>query len=224
VVAVTVVGLRARKKERTRTELARAALSLFAEVGFDATTIESIAEAVDVSPRTFFRYFSTKEDVLFGDDVDESGRRRSELVRAELRDHPGAAAPGAMLRDALASVATTYESELPILLLRKQVIAATPSLQGRAVQRRHSWEAAVVDQLAERFGDDPATLLSLRVTVATTTAGLHVALDTWLESGGRLDLGVVLAEVWQHLIDGIDRPTARSAAVAARGPRGGGNR
>jgi len=198
------VGLRARKRERTREDIRTAALTSFAEDGFDATTVEAIAAAAEVSPRTFFRYFATKEDVLFDDGSE--GSRRGELVVAALRAHRGGATPGVMLRDAFDSIAPRYESELPLLLLQHRVIASTPSLQNRAIRRRHLWEAAVVEELSRRFGTDADVVLSLRVTVAATTAALHVALDTWVDSGGRNDLDALLARVWQQLIDGVDRP------------------
>src|SRR5512146_1844355 len=63
------VSLRQRKRERTRAALIAAALELFERQGYEATTIDEIAAAADVSPRTFFRYFSTKEEVALGDDV-----------------------------------------------------------------------------------------------------------------------------------------------------------
>jgi AcrR family transcriptional regulator len=208
----TAVGLRERKRERTRVEIASAALRLFADRGFDATTIESIALAADVSPRTFFRYFAAKDDVLFDD-----ASQRTGLVIAALRAHPGGVAPVRMLCDALAVLKSSWESDLPSLMLRHRVVAETPSVQSRAWGRRHGWEATLVDQLAERFGTSPDVLLGLQVTVAATTAALYVAFDAWVASGGRRSLTQLVDSAWQVLVEGFEQP--RAVRDAAKGKR-----
>src|SRR5215213_11769732 len=99
----TAVGLRERKKARTREALQEAALERFARRGFDATTVEEIAAACEVSPRTFFRYFPTKEDVLFGD----SGERSAALVET-LAAEPPDLTPLAAIHAAMRTLASTY--------------------------------------------------------------------------------------------------------------------
>src|SRR5207302_6328968 len=88
----SAVGLRERKKARTREALQEAATGLFSRHGFDRTTVEEIADACEVSPRTFFRYFPTKEDVLFAD-----AEARRERLLAVLADQPPDRPPFAAL-------------------------------------------------------------------------------------------------------------------------------
>jgi AcrR family transcriptional regulator len=199
---MNVVGLRDRKKERTRDELVEVALDLFRAQGFDGTTIEQIASAADVSPRTFFRYFATKEDVLFGDPIGVAEQRSATLM-ADLRARPAGNTPGSVLCVALLTLSAGYQDELPTLLVRKQIIAATPSLQSRALERRRSWEQSVVDELRSRFPQSYSAL-DLRVTVAAVIAALHAALDVWLETDGLTDLTDLIRRAFDHLSTGLD--------------------
>src|SRR4029453_9059616 len=92
-------GLRERKKQKTRWAIQEHALRLFAERGYDATTVEQIAEAAEVSPSTFFRFFKTKEDVVAEDRYDD-------LIIAAIEAAPAGLGPLATMRHALATSMT----------------------------------------------------------------------------------------------------------------------
>ncbi|MET0143759.1 MAG: hypothetical protein ABW328_03105 [Ilumatobacteraceae bacterium] len=141
------------------------------------------------------------------------GRQPGRARRRGAPASPAAASPGLAVRDVFRALVSTSESELPTLLLRKRVIAATPSLHSRAVERRHMWEASVVEELRDRYGRDAGTTLALRVTVAAVTAAFHVALEIWIESDGRRDLAALVADAMDILADG----TARTVSLASAG-------
>ena len=116
----TAPGVRAQKKARTRKALADAALDLFADRGFDETTVEDIAAACEVSSRTFFRYFAAKEDVLWAE-ADEYLTRLVDAISIRPRDEQ----PLRALRCAAVSLADAYEEEVERVALRNRVVAAT---------------------------------------------------------------------------------------------------
>src|SRR5262245_49360582 len=126
-------GLRERKKQRTRDAIARAALELFAERGYDATTLAEIAEAADVSTRTIFAYFPSKEDILFCDHT----AMRDALARA-LAERPAGKDALGTLRDFILT-AVAEKGELQAKLER--IIAGDETL--------HSHKRARLAQLQE---------------------------------------------------------------------------
>jgi AcrR family transcriptional regulator len=141
----TTVGLRERKKARTREALQEAAMELFTRQGFDGTTVEEIADACEVSPRTFFRYFPTKEDVLFAD----TEARRERLLTV-LADRPAGEPPFAALHAAMRALAFDYRDDRVALVARSKVLEGSPQLQAYKAEHQHGWEAAVVDALERR--------------------------------------------------------------------------
>ncbi len=117
-------GLRERKKERTRQDLMRSALRLFADRGFDQVTVEELAAECDVSPRTFFRYFASKEDVLFA-----QGDRSLVRLLDTLRGQPAEVPALEALRQAVRTLAEDYEEDKEAVILRHRIMSATPALR-----------------------------------------------------------------------------------------------
>jgi AcrR family transcriptional regulator len=195
------VGLRERKKARTREALLDAAMDRFARQGFDGTTVEEIAEACEVSPRTFFRYFPTKEDVLF---ADAEGRRERllEVIAARPADEPAFGA----LRAAMAALALDYRHDRDALVTRSQIVAASPHLQAYKAEHQHGWEAAVVEVLERRAAAQAATVTrdELQLVTAVTTAALRVALDAWVADPSGPDLDVLLDDAFTRLASGFE--------------------
>jgi AcrR family transcriptional regulator len=196
---MATAGLRERKKAKTREALVRSALRQFGRRGFERVTVEDIAGACDVSPRTFFRYFGSKEDVLFAD----ADARRAHLMAA-LAAQPPDVTPLGALQAAVLEVATDYEHERDALLLRHRIVAATPSLQGRIAERHNCWESEVTAELRRsgRGADMPE--LTLRLSVAAATTALRVATDVWIEGDGEGDLRALLGSALEKLRTGLD--------------------
>jgi AcrR family transcriptional regulator len=194
-------GLRERKKARTREALLEAAMERFSRHGFDGTTVEEIAEACEVSPRTFFRYFPTKEDVLFAD----SAGRRDRLLAVIAERPPGEPAFGA-LRAAMRALAIDYRHDRDALVARSQVVASSPHLQAYKAEHQHGWEAAVVEVLERRALAQHATVAreELQLVTAVATAALRVALDAWVADPSGRDLDVHLDDAFARLASGFD--------------------
>src|SRR6516165_2525210 len=113
------LGLRERKKQQTRETIERVALELFAERGYDETTLAEIAEEADVSPRTIFAYFDSKEEILFCD-----APAQLEALKKALTQRPEGSTTIDALRELLSSIPPPDE----LAMLRKQIIRASPAL------------------------------------------------------------------------------------------------
>ena len=138
--------LRERQRDRTREEIQAAAFALFSERGFDDTTVAQIAERAGVSIRTFFRYFPSKEDVVFGDHAQAVDR-----LRAALADAPAGNPPLQRVRDAV--LAVQQPGQYPEReLTRARLIVAVPALQARFQQLAEDFEGVVADALKDDLG------------------------------------------------------------------------
>jgi AcrR family transcriptional regulator len=166
-------GLRERKKARTRAAIREHAFRLFREQGYDATTVEQIAEAAEVSPSTFFRYFPTKEDVVLLDDMDLLWL---EAVRAQPPDLSPVAALRAGMRDAFASIPA---AELEQVREGMRLALTVPAVRARSLDELARTIGIIGAGLAERSGRDPADP-AVRVFAG---AVVGVAMAAWITIG-----------------------------------------
>lgn len=172
--------LRERKKQRTRDALLRTAVEMFVERGYDGTTVDDIAAAVDVSPRTFFRYFAGKE---------EAALALQELAVARylqaVRERPADEAPMTALRRAVLESWDTLheviESVLPVeaYLRMYRVIESTPVLLAAHLRRNAETEEAIARVLAAREGVDVEADPRPRLAVAVFGGVMRVTEQSW---------------------------------------------
>ncbi|HLI40994.1 MAG TPA: TetR family transcriptional regulator [Streptosporangiaceae bacterium] len=160
-------GLRERKKARTRASIREHAVRLFREQGYQATTVEQIAEAAEVSPSTFFRYFPTKEDVVLQDDLDVR------FIEA-LQRQPAHLGPFAAVRAATREAFASYtEADLDLVRQTTALMTAVPEIRARAVDEFVRTMAIMGEALAKRAGR-PADDLAVR-TAAGAIVGVMMA-------------------------------------------------
>ncbi|MDK1473966.1 TetR family transcriptional regulator [Streptomyces sp. 549] len=175
-----MTGLRERKKQRTRDALIRAAHELFVSQGYERTTVDEIAEAVDVSQRTFFRYFAGKEEAaLFLQEMIQ--QRFLEDVAARPPHEPPMAALVGALEDGWDGIGEAIAEIVPLELhLRMwRLIETTPSLVAVHLRRAMEMEELLAETVARRTGVDPDTDPRPRVLVAAFSGVLRVAVRRW---------------------------------------------
>ncbi|GAA4833634.1 TetR/AcrR family transcriptional regulator [Saccharopolyspora rosea] len=181
---------RHRRTLRTRAAIEEAALRLFAERGFEATTVEQIAEAADIAPRTFFRHFPSKDALLFGDPAHETARMREVLATRPADEHPMRSLAAAML-----DAAERMEADRDQHLLRARLLdslGATGDYEFHLLRQR--WVQDVTALVAERLGTtagDPRAGAWSMALMSCFGAAVHA----WLVRTDGTPLRSVLAEV-----------------------------
>ncbi len=192
-----LTGLRERKKAQTRQALAEAALELFTARGYDATTVEDIAAAADISPRTFFRYFATKDEVLFGDS-DTARAAFREILHSRPADEPLFAALRATAVALLDSEAVDPDGASAVMRL----VNGHPALQARYLELLRVIEDDVAEWAAARLGE-AATDLRPRLVAAAAMSARRVAFDAWLEAGATGPFTPYMLDAMEILTTGL---------------------
>jgi AcrR family transcriptional regulator len=186
------MGLRERTRRAVRADLTRMALALFAEHGYGKTTADDIASAAGMSARSFFRYFPTKEDVVFGD-VEDVAEQIADAVRARPATEPAWECLRIVLHRWLDAIHSAQHD--PAV---QRLIQQTPALRARLNGKRDELRERVAAALLDRPGStlDPfgADLLT-----AAAAAALDAVDREWLRSDGSADRAALLDEAFARL-------------------------
>jgi AcrR family transcriptional regulator len=191
-------GLRERKKAATRTALHEAALRLVAERGLDRVSVDDIAEAADVSPRTFFNYFPSKDDAVIG--LDPAGPERQ---AAAIAARPAGESPVEAMRAVAIAQATEMAAEPQLWPLRMQVVETHPVLVSKLAAAFAVSDRAVATAVAARTGtrvdDDVLPMLLAGVSAAAMRTSLH----RWFASDFTASLPGLVDEAWDAVAAGL---------------------
>jgi AcrR family transcriptional regulator len=197
-------SLRERKKQRTRRTIQAQALRLFTENGFQATTIEEIAAAADVAPRTLFRYFPTKEEIVFWSEYPPT---LAGLVSARPADEPAVQALRHGIVDGLTSF---YDQDREQQLERLRLAFRTPALQPRMRQQQAHWAGELAGILAHRLGAHPDDL-EIRAIAAAIAAAVWVATEHWQAQDGQGALSTLIDRALDTVLGELSPATATPA-------------
>jgi AcrR family transcriptional regulator len=170
------------RRRRVREALTAAAIELFLTKGYEETTVDEIAAAAGVGRRTFFRYFPSKEDVIFPDHEARLARVAEVFTSA-----PADESPLSVACRAVHGVLEAYLDEGVVAVHRYRLTRDFPQLRSREIASAHSYHIAVTRYLRDRVGDEPEGALWAEVAGSAVVAAHNHVLRQWLKAGGRGD-------------------------------------
>ncbi|MFF4057412.1 TetR/AcrR family transcriptional regulator [Streptomyces sp. NPDC001668] len=177
---VPQLGLRERKKIKTRTAIRDATYALIEEQGYEATTVEQIAERAEVSPSTVFRYFPSKEDIVLTDEYDN-------VMRDELRARPADEPWMESVRHILHRALDVSDVDHEVTRVRAHLMIQVPAVRARVMESMSVTGRLLAEAIAERTGRD-ADDLEVRVQTMSLIGGLTEVYQYWAENGMHEDL------------------------------------
>lgn len=205
-------GRRDRKKAATREALRSAALRLALEGGYEQLTVEAITEAADVSVRTFFNYFASKDDALLGPDVD-----RAAALAAALAGRPAGEPPVVAMRAVFGQLAESFAEREPMWQARMELVRVNPELWPRMVAGFTAFERSLTDAVAARSGCDPVADLYPGVVAAAAVGALRVAVAHWRATDQSASLPVLIGGAFDVLAAGLAEPAPPTVTSGASG-------
>ncbi|MEU6646924.1 TetR family transcriptional regulator [Saccharomonospora sp. NPDC046836] len=182
-------GVRARARQAMRAEVAAAVQDLVLERGYEETTVDDICTAAEISRSTFFRYFPSKEDALFGTSADAG-----EHLRDALTARPPGEAPWIAMRRALDPLIEQYEAHDERTRRLTRLIVNTPSLAARHREKNARWHELLRPEIARRLGADPADDSDPRANalIAAALGCVEAALTAWTSTAQSQALAKIL--------------------------------
>jgi AcrR family transcriptional regulator len=198
------ISRRERKKQATRQALHEAAFVMVEEHGLAAVTVEAIADRADVATRTFFNYFSSKEDSVLDRDPG-----RPEALRFALLARPAGEDALTALRRVMEDLVAQEILDGEHLLRRMRLIRSEPLLRGAMAAMHDEIEEALVVAVAQRTGRDPVDDVYPALVVSAALAAFKVALLRWSDQGGREPFDRVLTAAFKVLAEGLADAGAR---------------
>jgi AcrR family transcriptional regulator len=197
-VSAARIDIRERRRAVVADEIERVAIELFAQRGYTTVTVDDIAEACGISPRTFFRYFPAKADV-----VRAHQRRLFDRLERALAARPPVEGPVTALRQAFLATTQMRPDDREHVVLVGRLLVQAGELIGRDVGFEADRRGALVSLVAARAGVDPAADPRPAVVVAAMTAGAQAAFRAWLEAGGQGELAASMADALDLLEQGV---------------------
>ncbi|HVS49945.1 MAG TPA: TetR family transcriptional regulator [Candidatus Dormibacteraeota bacterium] len=200
-------GLRERKKQKTRESIQREAMRLIEKQGYDQTTIEQIAAAVEISPSTFFNYFPSKEDVVLYDAYDP-------VLAKLMLERPADEPLSISFRRVLEEMGSIFDRDRAIILARGRLWFEVPALRARLFEELEKAQVLISGLIGQRSGRDPDDF-ETRIIVTVMVAAALEAMREWLRRDSK---GSFVPLVNQAL--DIVEAGARLDEIASPKPRG----
>jgi AcrR family transcriptional regulator len=189
--------LRDRKKEQTRLAICDAALQLFERQGFEGTTVEDIADAANVSARTFFRYFDSKTDVILAHKHQDEESLRDLLMARPPEEGP-LEAVHAVFSERFADI-----KKNPDMIRQFRVLMSSPTLRKLAAEHFQDNKTELIEAFAERLGVEPDDLAP-RVIAAALSETIWAIIEQWVAAGSDPErLGPIIDDAFTRLRNGF---------------------
>ncbi|TRW79634.1 TetR family transcriptional regulator [Mycolicibacterium sp. 018/SC-01/001] len=195
---MTVTDKRRVRGQRNRQALIDAALTLITVQGYDATTVDQIASAAGVAPRTFFHHFAAKEDIFFDGYAERLGEATRRFRASQSRTLWGA------LAEAADAVGRAIAEAPDLFLVRARMYQEVPALRASMLRINEDWIDQLSEEVGRRLDADPRRDLRPRLAATLVNGANRAAIDVWVAYDGRSDIVAGIGESIGYLRPAID--------------------